>query len=386
MAVQDLFQAYYDARRHKRGSISALAFEMDYETNLFTLYDDIMNERYEIGRSTCFISFKPVQREIFAADFRDRVVHHFIYNYISPGFERIFINDSYSCRVGRGTSYGIKRVDHFMRSCSLNYSRDSYVLKLDIKGYFMAIDKSLLYDKVEEVVHRYREKITFDTGLLLRLISQIISHDPTKNYRISGGWVDWVGLPRSKSLFWAGPNKGLPIGNLTSQLFGNVYFNDFDHFVKHELGCAYYGRYVDDFIIVHQDKKYLKTLIPLLKNYLWDTLALELHPKKIYLQHISKGVPFLGVIIKPYRLYIGNKTKTGFYQSIGYWNKILARTAGNLKKEDVRKFSDSVNSYLGAMKHYDTYKLRRTMLAEHLAPKWGRYVKISPEYDKIIVL
>jgi len=378
-----LFQAYYDARKNKRRTINALAFEIDFERKLFELYEEIKSRKYEISPSICFISFKPVQREIFAADFRDRIIHHLIYNYISPIFERLFINDSYSCRVGRGTSYGIKRVNHFIRSCSDNYKQDCHVLKLDIKGYFVAMDRSILYQKIEKTLNRFWEEAGFDLDLILYLIRQVIFHDPTKNCRIKGAWKDWQGLPKSKSLFWAGENKGLPIGNLTSQLFGNVYLNDFDHFIKHKLGCQYYGRYVDDLVIVHQDKEYLKSIVPILKKYLRDELLLEIHPQKAYLQHFSKGAPFLGTIIKPYRIYVRNQTKGNFYKKISYWNDFLEKER-RLTKEALNKFLASVNSYLGIMVNYSTYKLRRKMLTESLSPRFGEYVYIADDYAKLV--
>ena len=151
----DLFQAYYNARRNKRNTVNVLKFELDYEVKLFKLYQEIKSRTYELSRSICFIVFKPVQREIFAADFRDRIVHHLIYNYINPFFERIFINDSYSCRINKGTSYGIKRLDYFIRSCSRNYTQDCYILKLDIKGYFMSMDRSILYEKIEKTIYKF---------------------------------------------------------------------------------------------------------------------------------------------------------------------------------------------------------------------------------------
>ena len=145
--LTDIFRAYYDARKNKRKTANALRFELNFETQLFKLYEDIVNRTYKVSKSICFVIKRPVQREIFAGDFRDRIVHHLIFNYISPFFERLFINDSYSCRIGRGTSYGIKRVNYFIRSCSQNYTRDCYVLKLDISGYFMGINKMILYCK-----------------------------------------------------------------------------------------------------------------------------------------------------------------------------------------------------------------------------------------------
>ncbi len=381
----DLFQAYYDARKNKRSTINALAFEINYETKLFELYEEIKSGKYKISPSICFISFKPIQREIFGADFRDRIIHHLIYNYISPFFERLFINDSYSCRINKGTSYGIRRLNHFIRSCSDNYKQDCYILKLDILGYFMSIDRSILCQKVEKILNRFQNIADFDIDLILRLIRQVIFYEPTKHCRLKGTKEDWKGLPKSKSLFYVGENKGLPIGNLTSQLFGNVYLSDFDCFIKHKLGCKYYGRYVDDLVIVHQDKEYLKSIIPILREYLRDELFLELHPKKIYLQHFSKGVRFLGAVIKPYRIYICNQTKGNFYKKIQYWNDFLVERQYKLTGENLEQFLASMNSYLGIMKHYSTYKLRRKMLRQNLSTYFWNYVYISNNYSKLVL-
>ena len=143
----DLFRAYFDTRKNKGGTQNALAFAAGYEEKLFALHAEIISRKYEVGQSICFIVDKPVKREVFAADFRDRIVHHLIFNAINPIFEKHFIKDSYSCRLGKGTSGGIRRVDHFIRSCSEKYQKDCWILKLDIRGYFMAIDKNILYKK-----------------------------------------------------------------------------------------------------------------------------------------------------------------------------------------------------------------------------------------------
>ena len=382
-ALCDLFRAYYDARKHKRLTYNVISFEENYETKLFKLYKEIISGKYTISPSVCFISFKPLQREIFAASFRDRIVHHFVYNYISPIFERLFINDTYSCRISRGTSYGIKRVDHFIRSCSENYKKDCYILKLDIRGYFMGIDHAILYEKVENVLNRYRAIEDFDVDLILRLVRKIIFHDSKKGCRITGKKEDWQGLPKNKSLFFSKTERGLPIGNLTSQLFGNVYLNDFDHFVVYTLGCKYYGRYVDDIVIVHLDKEYLKSIIPLLSNYLKTNIFLEIHPKKIYLQHFSKGVKFLGAFIKPYRIYIGNRTKGNFYDKMRYWNSFLIERNFNLKEEDLNLFLASTNSYLGLLQKSKTYRLRKKILTQKLLPDFSKYIYYCDDYTKI---
>lgn len=381
--ITDLFQAYFDARKNKRNTLNALKFEKDFESNIFNLADDIVERNYHPGKSICFIVNKPVKREIFAADFRDRVVHHFIYNYISPVFEKSFIHDSYSCRKGKGTHYGIKRIARFIRSCSNNYKTDCHILKLDIRGYFMSIDKTLLFRKVISELEKNRNRITFDLPLTNYLISKTIFNDPTEFCVMKGSKKDWEGLPASKSLFHAKPGCGLPIGNLTSQLFGNVYLNEFDHFVKRDLGIRYYGRYVDDFVLIHPDKEYLISLIPWINRFLSERLGLQLHPDKIYLQHYSKGLAWLGVCIKPHRIYIGSRTKGNFHDAMTELNKIV-----NDRKptgEEQQAMVQSMNSYLGIMGHYKTFRLRKKMLFRHLSGWWWRYVHISGGYRKMAI-
>jgi RNA-directed DNA polymerase len=196
---------------------------MNYESNLLALHDDIVSRTYRIQKSICFINFKPVQREIFAAEFRDRVVHHLIYNYIAPIFEKRFIYDSYSCRKGKGTHFGINRIKKFIRSCSKNYTTDCYILKLDIKGYFMAMNRHILYKKLIDELEKQKGNLPFEYDLIIYLIHIVIFNDPTQDCNLKGKHSDWKNLPFTKSLFHAEKDCGLPIGNLTSQLFGNIY-------------------------------------------------------------------------------------------------------------------------------------------------------------------
>ena len=378
----DVFQAYFDARKNKRNTINALAFEKHFESKLFQLIDEISNYQYTPKPSICFIVNKPVKREIFAADFRDRVVHHLIYNYIAPIFEKTFINDSYSCRKGKGTHYGIKRMDHFMRSCSENYTKDCYILKLDISGYFMSMNKNLLFELVKNRLVKQKHKISFDLNLVLYLLDKTIFNDPTQHCTIKGSRRDWKGLPDTKSLFHAQPFCGLPIGNLTSQLFGNVYMNPFDHWIKKTFNIRHYGRYVDDFVIMHPDKFFLQILIPKISAFLHEKLSLRLHPDKIYLQHFSKGVQYLGAIIRPHRIYIAARTKGNFYEAIEKQN-IIAR-AHKPSKQERESFLSSINSYLGILRHYKTHKLRKHLHKKHLSGWWGNYVRIE-KYEKYVL-
>ncbi|MCX6309137.1 MAG: RNA-directed DNA polymerase [Bacteroidia bacterium] len=380
----DLFQAYFDARKNKRNTINALLFEKHLESNVFALLEEIVNYQYKPKPSICFIVDKPVKREIFAADFRDRVIHHLIYNYISPLFETVFINDCYSCRKGKGTHYGIQRMDHFIRSCSHNYSLDCYMLKLDIKGYFMSIDKIVLFNKVREHLKKKLSKIDFDLTFVFYLIEQTLFCDPKENCIIKGKKADWKDLPKTKSLFYARKNCGLPIGNLTSQLFANIYLNDFDHWVKSTLGIKCYGRYVDDFVLIHPDNAYLKKCIPLIKKYLTENLGLTLHPDKIYFQHYTKGLRYLGAVIKPHRIYIANQTKGNYFEAIQLQNKI-ARDHKPTHDEKAA-FLCTMNSYLGIMRHYKTYKHRKSMLFKNLSAWWWNYVYLTGGISKFVFI
>jgi RNA-directed DNA polymerase len=369
----NLFEAYYKARRNKRNSINQLKFEINYEQELFKLYEEIKNKTYKVGKSIAFIINKPVQREIFAASFRDRVVHHLIFNYINPILEPQFIQNSYSCRKGKGTLYGINQASSYLKEVSKNYTKDAYILKLDVKGYFMNINKNLLMQKLRNMIsqeafkhliqtdtqNKIEDDIDFDT--LFYLINEVIFNNPVLNCSIKGSLSDWDSLPDSKSLFKSKENCGLPIGNLTSQLFSNVYLNDFDHYVTKKLNIKYYGRYVDDFFIFTNNKPKLKGLIHHLQQHMKNNFGLQIHPKKIYLQHYTKGIAFLGAYIKPYRLYIGNRSKIQFKNKLSKITTYLQQNNVILQKK-AHHIVSVTNSYLGLLSHYNTYNLRYKLL------------------------
>ena len=193
-------RAYYDARKHKRNTRSQLEFEFNLEENLVKLYEELRDRTYKVGRSVCFITGNSVKREVFAAHFRDRVVHHLLYNYTAPIFERTFIADSYSCRKGMGTLYGVQRFEHHLRACSDNWKRSCYVLKLDIRGYFMHIVRQKLYDQVMGTLWRHAGRKNsmgrywadaLDYSLLEYLMREIIFNDPTFDCEMRGTSKDW---------------------------------------------------------------------------------------------------------------------------------------------------------------------------------------------------
>jgi RNA-directed DNA polymerase len=366
-----MFQAYYDARKNKRNTHSQMRFEIDHEARLIELYHAVRERRYQVRPSIAFIVKEPLKREVFAAEFTDRVIHHLLFNLINPVFEALFIPESFSCRKGKGTHCGIHTLNNAIIACSNHYRRDCYILKLDIQGYFMNIDKTIL----KQILYRGITGSSLinenDKDLARYLVKTILEDDPTRHCRIKGNRSDWKGLPPSKSLFHSPENCGLPIGNLTSQLFSNVYLNGFDHYIKSIPGVIHYGRYVDDFYVVHENRFFLRDLIPVFRTWLKQHLRLDLHPGKVYLQHYTKGVNFLGGTIKPYRMYVANRTKRKFNYCIRNWEKFINTAAP--AKTDLHRMRASINSYLGILQHFRAYGIKRGALVEGKPKTFYKY-------------
>jgi hypothetical protein len=386
VTLEELFAAYFECRKNKRKTKNAQKFEMNYEERLIKLRDEINNGTYKIGRSIAFVVEKPVKREIFAADFRDRVVHHLVIQKLNALFEKEFIYDSYSCRVGKGTLFGVKRLSRFIRACSENFTKETYVLKLDIKGFFMHINREILFRKLQKFIES--KYVVADQGLLIEIVEQIVQNDCTERCFVKSPRWKWDDLPPDKSLF-NNDGSGIPIGNLTSQVFANFYLSTFDHFMKSTLKLRYYGRYVDDFFVVHNDKDYLKNLIPVIEKFLKDELHLTLHPKKRILQNAKHGVKFTGAFIKQHLIYIDKRAKGNLYQVIDKWNKdIESESKKNVLNserftpEEFKHFQASVNSYLGFMVHYRTYNLRKKM-CQKISPRFHIRFKPKKSYTKI---
>lgn len=311
-----LYKAYRDARKHKRNTKSQLRFEMNFESNLLKLSKELADKTYKPLPSVCFVNEYPVKREVIAADFRDRVVHHLLCSWLYPIFERQFIFDCYSCRKSKGTLMGVNRARGFLRCASDDFRKDCWVLRLDIKGFFMSIDKEVLFFLVMAGLSKSNYRGVDDVELCNFLVRQIVFSNPLECVRFKSPSTAWKGLPKDKSLKYSGTERGLPIGNLTSQLFGNIYLNPLDHFVKRVLKIKCYGRYVDDMILVHSDKSVLVDAIDKIRTFLKKRLKLTLHPKKISLQPASCGFSFLGVYILPYRVYPGKRLRKSSIESL----------------------------------------------------------------------
>lgn len=372
--------AYRDCRRNKASSANAIAYEMFYEANLFRLRDEINARTYTPHESIAFIVTKPVQREIFAANFRDRVVHHWIALRIEPLLEKIFIGESFNCRKGKGTLAGIVYLRDAIRKKSDNYTRDCWVLKYDLKGFFMSINRERVTEKLCSLIQeRYQGN---DKETLIYLCRQILLNAPEKNCKIKGQLSEWDGLSEDKSLFTVPDGFGLPIGNLMSQLVANLLLNDADHFCKEKLDLDI-DRYVDDTASVDPDKDKMLAAMPLIRQYLWESAGAIIHPHKFYLQHYTKGVKFIGAVIKKDRVYLANRTVGNAYKRLHKFNELAANDPLFVRKQS-EYFVSCMNSYLGLMKHCSAYGLRRDLIAA-IGKEWHKVITVDPEYSKLIV-
>ncbi|QCG66836.2 RNA-directed DNA polymerase [Pseudomonas veronii] len=340
---EDLVQAYYDCRRNKRNSASARLFEKDMEINLLELHDDLIAGTYRPGRSICFVVTRPKAREVWAAAFRDRVVHHLLYNHVAPRFYASFIADSCACIPGRGTLYAAKRLESKIRSASENWSKPIFYLKCDLANFFVAIDKAVLRKQLEA-------RIT--EPWWLALATQILMHDPREDYETRSPAHLFNRVPQHKRLVAQPARLGLPIGNLSSQFFANVYLDALDQFAKHTLRAKHYIRYVDDFVFLHESPQQLNQWLAEVEEFL-PRLGAKLNPTKTILQPVARGVDFVGHVIKPWRRSTRKRSLT----------QALKRAAA-APAEDLR---ETANSYFGLLSqashsHKDRAALARVVL------------------------
>lgn len=382
VSYEELYAAYIDCRRRKRGTANEIIFEIGECEKLYNLWIELNTFTYKVGRSICFIVDKPVPREVFAADFKDRIIHHLFINRILKYFEKEMIDDSYSCRVGKGTQYGVYKCAKYIKECSENYTKNCYILKCDLKQFFVTINKDILSDLLYDFLAKNCGYEGDDLKFMSWVMKLIVFNDPTENCIIRGSLSDWNKLPKEKSLFNTPKNKGIPIGNLTSQIFANFYLSIFDHYVTESLGFKYYGRYVDDFFIIHDNKEKLLNVIDSLKYFL-KCIGVILHPKKLYLQDYTKGVKFIGHVIKPRRIYIGNRTKGNFYEKVVKEHRIFYNETFTLN--ELEHFVSSMNSYLGFMKSYATFNIRKKILSNEYMIPFYKYGYINASHCKLII-
>ncbi len=283
--------AYFDCRRHKLNTYSALLFEQEREPNLIDLFDELNAGVWRPGTSICFCVDRPKIREVWAASFRDRIVHHLLYNRIHARFENAFIADSCACIKGRGTLYAARRLEAKIRSVTRNWSCPAYYLKCDLANFFVSIDKKIV---LELLLSRIREPFW------RALTELVLMHDPRTDFEFRGDRRLMARVPLHKRLMEQPSDFGLPIGNLPSQFGANVLLDVFDQHVKHQLRARHYIRYVDDFLFLHESPDWLNTVLSDIDAFLPARLGVRLNPKKTILQPIDRGVDFVGQVIRPW--------------------------------------------------------------------------------------
>ncbi len=283
ISLENLFDAWAEFKKEKAGKKDVQLFEMSLEDNIFQLHYDLKNSLYRHGGYLSFFVRDPKRRHIHKASVRDRLLHHAVCRIIEPEWNQVFIFDSWSSRKGKGTHGAVNRLQDMCLRLSKNHSTTLWVLKLDIKQFFSSIDNSILSDILTKRMHDQR---------LLALLREIISSFP----------------------------DGLPLGNLSSQLFANVYLDKLDQFVKHDLKIRGYLRYADDFILIHKDKKLLLAYLWAIEVFLQRELHLQLHPQKIFLKTYASGIDYLGYICFPQYRILRTKTKRRMFKRVAEKN------------------------------------------------------------------
>jgi retron-type reverse transcriptase len=310
ISLENLLLSWQEFKKGKIKRKDVREFSYCLMDNIFQLHNDFVNKSYKHGPYKAFKVYDPKPRDIHKALARDRLVHHAIYRILYPFFDKVFISDSFSCRLGKGTHKAINRFRDFSYKVSKNNTKTCWILKCDIKKFFANINHKILINVLEEHIP--------DKDIIW-LLREIIDSFHTSNKR----------------------DIGLPLGNLTSQLFVNIYMNKFDQFIKHKLKSKYYLRYADDFVILSDNCILLKKQIPFIENFLNNRLELMLHSNKIFINTLFSGIDFLGWIhFSDYRIL-----------------RTIARKR-MIKRIEINPSPETINSYLGLSKHGNTHKIR----------------------------
>jgi len=323
ICLENLLAAWKEFEKGKKQKKDVQEFSLRLMDNIFSLHNDLLNHTYKHGGYQAFKINDPKPRDIHKASVCDRLLHHTIYRKLYPFFDKTFIADSYSCRNDKGTHKAIDKFRSYFQKVSQNNTRICWILKCDIRKFFANIDHRILLSILAEYISDKN---------ILNLLKNIIESFTTKNKTA----------------------VGLPLGNLTSQLFVNIYMNKFDKFVKHKLKAKYYIRYADDFVFLSEDKNILEKQIPIIEKFLSEELKLKLHPGKVSIKTLSSGVDFLGMVnFFNYRI-LRTKTKRRILKKLSLKHKMYLEEL--VSGESINQ---SVQSYLGVLKHCHGYGVAR---------------------------
>ncbi len=308
ISLDNILEAWKEFKKGKKSREDVQIFERNFMSNILSLHSELVTKTYTHSSYFAFNISDPKPRNIHKASVRDRLLHHAIYRKLYPFFDKTFVASSYSCRDNKGTHKAMEQFKYFSRKVSKNNTKTCWVLKCDIRKFFASIDQKVLL----HILDKYIE----DKDIVSLLTIIVESFHSTE-----------VG-------------KGLPLGNLTSQLFVNIYMNEFDQFMKHKLKARYYIRYADDFVILSGDKSWLEGILLSLGNYLTDTLGLVLHPNKVIIETLTSGVDFLGWVHFPKHRVLRTATKRKMFTRLNENNLI---------------------SYQGLLSHGNAYDLRERL-------------------------
>ncbi len=321
ISLPNLLQAWKEFKKCKTRKTDVAEFEFNLESNLFSLYQELINKTYKPAKYEAFFVYDPKRRHIHKAIVKDRVLHQAIFRILYPIFDKHFIFDSYSSRVGKGTHKGSKRLFIFLRKASKNWKQPVFALKCDIRKFFDSIDHNILFKLI-------KKKIS-DADTLWLIGKVLKSFEKTKN-------------------------AGLPLGNVTSQLFSNIYLNELDQFIKHKLKVKYYLRYADDFILISENKNLLRFYQKEIESFLRQNLKIELHPNKVFIRKLKQGIDFVGYVILPNAIVLRTKTKKRIFKKLKKAQKEFF--AGKINKDE---FQQIKASYMGMLKHCKSNEIKR---------------------------
>lgn len=305
ISMDNLFSAWLEFKRGKSQKPDVMRFEYNLEDNLWQLHQELSGKTYQHSPYTPFYITDPKLRHIHKATVRDRVLHQAVFRVLYDIFDSSFIFHTYSSRKEKGTHRAVKQLAGYCKTASQNYQQTIFGLKCDVRKFFDSVNQKILLSLI-------KKKIIDENAIWL--IEKIIKS------------------------FSKTENKGIPLGNVTSQLFANIYLNELDQFIKHQFKIRYYLRYSDDFIIIHKNKEYLEKLISPIKDFLKNILDLELHPQKVFIRKFSQGLDFLGYVVLPHYVVLRTKTKRRMLRLVNERN---------------------ISSYLGILKHCRGYKLEQ---------------------------
>lgn len=380
-------EASDDCCRNKKTSRQCTEYRIRMEEILPVLALAVKERTYEPLVSECFVVKFPKLREIFAAHFLDRIVQHWITLRIEPLFEELFVRTgdvSFNCRKGYGTLRAVNTFAREAERVTEGWTRDAWIGRFDIRSFFMSIDKGTLWRMLERFIVGHYHGADKDTLLWLTEIT--VKHRPQEKCVKKGDLTLWDRLPRHKSLFTM---DGMAIGNITSQLMANFYLNGLDEAARAYCSACggYYCRFVDDFVVVLPEKSDVLAFRRMAGGYAERHLGLTLHPDKVYVQHATKGVKFVGSVVKPGRVYLSNRTVGRLHDML----RVMERFVGGLRPGgigvggafELEHYVCACNSYMGFMRYNRSYGLRRRMYGG--LERFWQVAYVSGHFSKVSV-